>query len=115
VNTAKDIKAASVLIRHALHEPSRPMTLGDFKPTPEMLRLVDEDIARIICEELMEELSYPPNEWKVRQLFGFWFRQGFGGTFPKKVPMTPALAALTDEATAQKIWSELLATRSCGK
>ena len=52
------------------------------------------------------------NENKARHLLGFWLRQGDDGEFPAQVPMVPALAALVDEPTAQKIWTELLVERA---
>jgi uncharacterized membrane protein len=50
------------------------------------------------------------NEKQARKLLGSWLRQSSGGTLPLEVPLTPALAKLVEQATAQKIWTELLAT-----
>jgi len=55
------------------------------------------------------------NEEKARHLLGFWLRQGDGGEFPAQVPLAPALLALVDAATAQRLWSELLAMRPAQK
>ena len=53
------------------------------------------------------------NEKQARKLLGSWLRQDDGaGKFPAQVPMVPALAALVDEPTAQKIWAELLTERA---
>ena len=49
------------------------------------------------------------NETQLRRLLGHWLRQCSGGTPPSKVPFTPAVQALADEPTAQRIWTELLA------
>lgn len=58
-------------------------------------------------------MSNPNNERAARRLLGSWLRQDDGaGEFPAQVPMVPALAALVDEAVAQKIWTELLAERA---
>ena len=49
------------------------------------------------------------DENKARHLLAFWIRQNGGQPLPAQVPTSPALLALTDAATAQKLWTELLA------
>jgi len=50
------------------------------------------------------------DQTEIRKLLGSWLRQSSGGTLPAAAPMTPALEQIADQATAQKVWTELLAT-----
>jgi len=49
------------------------------------------------------------SEAEIRKFLGAWLRQCSGAKLPRQVPMTPALARLANQATAQKIWDELFA------
>ncbi len=75
-------------------------------------KVKEHQIERLDKKEILKRLklereSFAENQ--VRHYLGFLMRQTSGSTLPREVPMTPDLEKLTDRATAQKIWDELLA------